>query len=62
MNLTQSILDLNIWHQRVTDIHILNSELLERLHSIECGIRSRHGKGHKKSKLYMRGVQLLLVC
>ena len=30
------------------------SELLERLHSLECCIGSRHGKGHKILKLFIR--------
>ena len=47
-------LDLNFQHHRVNDICILkNSELLGRLHSLECGIGSRHGNIFK---LYIRGL------
>ena len=55
-NLTQSILDLNLWHQRVNDICILkNSELFGRLHSLECGVGSRYGKGCKFQKTVYKG-------
>ena len=63
MNLTQPVLDLNFRHQGVDDICILkNSELLESLGSLECGIGSRHGKGHKLLKLCIRDSQRQTVC
>ena len=63
INLTQSVLHLDLQYQRINDICILkNSELLERLCSLECGVGSRHGKSHKILKLYIRGLQGQGVC
>ena len=63
MNLTQSVIDLNLQHQPVNDLCILkNSELLERLCSLEHGIGSRHGKGCTILKLYIRGPEGQNVC
>ena len=50
--------DMNLQHQRVNDICILkNRELLERLHSLECSIGSRHGKGCKFLNLFIMNPQ-----
>ena len=63
MKLTQSVLDLNLQHQKIKDICTLkNNELLETLHSLEHGIGRRHGKGCKILKLYIRGPEWQSVC
>ena len=55
MNLTQSVLGLSFWHQRINDICILQiSELLERLHSLD-DVGSRHVKGCKTLKAVYKG-------
>ena len=62
-NLTQFVFDLKLQHQRVNYICIFkNSELLERLHNLEYGAGSGHGKGHKILKLYIRGPKGQSVC